>query len=81
MTPVKLNYNLGDPCFIHVGTAGRSSLLPGRVVYWFDLPHLPSRFFVIQLDDPDFLHLEIRDALLMAESKDAITPYMQMGTE
>jgi hypothetical protein len=52
-------------------------LSPGKVVFWFDLPDLAQRFYVIRLVDADWFVFEVRDALLMAPSLDAGLPFTQ----
>lgn len=74
-TGPKLEYAIGDPCWIHVGGTTAGYLTPGKVVFWFDLPDLAMRFYVIRLRDSDYMHLQLRDATLMAESLAAGMPF------
>ena len=69
-TRPKLTYEIGDPCWIYVGELdedGKAKLSPGTVVAHFTIPTQPTVFYIIQVGDPEWMHLEIRDALLMAE--------------
>lgn len=61
--PPKLVYAIGDACWIAVG---RENLAAGKVVGTFKLPHHPVQYYIIELTDSEWPHLEIRDALLMA---------------
>jgi hypothetical protein len=74
----RLNYALGDPCWIHAGRTDRKGnpiCSAGKVVYWFDLPDLAQRFYIIKLQDPDFLHLMVRDATVMSPTPDGNFPF------
>lgn len=78
MRSPKLSYERGDACWIFTGAvdaAGQPKLESGRVVHAFYHPGAPNQFYVIQLDDENFMHLEVRDALLMADSPDGVLPY------
>lgn len=67
MSSPKMNYEIGDACWI--GIHGAKNLVPGKVAGAFTLPTHPQKYFIIELTDTDWPHLEIRDALLMASEQ------------
>ena len=76
----KLNYAVGDRCWIAMGAArnedtGESLLIPARVMAKIVLPHHVCIHYVVELDVPDWQHLEIRDALLMSETEEGPLAY------
>lgn len=76
-TGPKLVYEIGDGCWVSAGMkdkAGNVIKSPGLVVYWFDLPDFASRFYVIKLFG-DYMHLVVRDALLMVAHRDEAFPF------
>jgi len=51
-TDVKLSYEIGDDCWIYLGSKypdGRYKKTYGKVVFWFDLPDLVQRLYVIRI--------------------------------
>jgi hypothetical protein len=59
----KLSYAVGDACWISLGT---KDLAAAKVVGTFATPNHPTTFYICELIDNDWPHLEIRDALLMS---------------
>ena len=47
-------------------------LCRGRVMHVWELETVPALQYVIRLDDPDFIHLELRDALMSSERAGAL---------
>lgn len=77
---MKLVYEVGDPCWISIAVPGEDGeyltrRAAARVVFWFDLPDDPMRLFLVRLDDPDWAHYEVRDALMMAATEDGLMPF------
>lgn len=76
----KLAYEVGEMCWIHTGVrdkAGNPKLIASKVVYWFDLPDLAQRFYIIRVLDRDFLHFFVRDVTVMASEPDGLFPYQR----
>ena len=64
--PPKLDYAIGDPCWISLG---EEKLTRATVVGTFTLHTHPTKFFILE-PGSEYLHLEIRDALLMSPGQD-----------
>lgn len=67
MSTPKTTYQIGEDCWI--GIHGTKNLVPGKVVGYFSLPTHPAVYYIIELSDTDWPHLEIRDAMLMASEQ------------
>ena len=79
---VKLKYELNDPCWIYIGDVdehGKPVLIKGFVVNVFNLPHHAAEYYVIELVDPTWMHLEVRDSLLMTSNPDITPPIWSRG--
>lgn len=72
---MKLKYEIGDRCWI----SKSGMMLEGRVVSTLRLPDHFSEFYVIEPVDQYMFTLEVRDALLMSETRDGIMPFTQRG--
>jgi hypothetical protein len=73
----KLTYDVGDQCWI--GIHGQKNLAPGKVVGHFKLPTHPAKYYIVELTDTDWPHLEIRDATLMASEQGQPLAYWTEG--
>ena len=75
MSGPKLKYEIGDRCWI------RKSGMPleGQVVYKLRVPGHFAEFYVIEPVDQYMFTLEVRDALLMSETRDGLLPFEQRG--
>lgn len=73
---MKQRYCNGDECWIYAGDTledGETAALSrGLVVACLNLKHMPLVQYVVQLDDDDFMHLEVRDIFTMTESPDKV---------
>jgi hypothetical protein len=74
MSP-KLSYQIGDPVWISVCCQGK---VRGVVIAEFQTADDPITKYVIRVDDPDFPHEEVRDALLMSPVETAPPPYLNI---
>lgn len=75
---MKASYEVGDPCWIFCGETSETGvprLSPGTVVGVVHYDFLLFPWYVIKLDDMDFLHGEVRDAYLMSPSKDELPQF------
>lgn len=75
MVPVKLQYEIGEACWIMKG----NKRVEGRVRQKITLPEHFSEFYLIEPVDDYLFTLEVRDALLMSETRDGIFPFTQTG--
>lgn len=76
--PPKLSYTIGDECWIHAGLEdpdGKPRMSPGKIVFWFDLPDLAQRIYVVRLRDQEFMHLQNRDATVIAPTPEIGFPF------
>lgn len=76
----KLAYEIGDLTWIFASVrdkAGNHILTPGRVVFWFDLPDLAQRFYIVRPMDREFIHFFVRDATVMASEPGGTFPYQR----
>ena len=75
---MKTQYELKDTCWITVGESAmvRGEVKRGRVVATMNIPNHPTVYYVIELDDTDHLHLEVRDALLMRPEEYSLEPFV-----
>lgn len=74
---VKLDYDIGDECWINIGEVNdkdETITSKGHVVYRFTLSHHAHLYYVIEVLQPYWTHLEIRDALLMSHEANKILP-------
>lgn len=77
---MKRSYEIGDTVWIYVGEKrekGDALLSKGTVVHKFITEWRALEQYVVLLDDPDFVAMEIRDAFLMTDNPDALPAYMQ----
>lgn len=73
----KLTYEIGDLAWVNAGATdrdGNTIKTCGEVVFYFDLPALAQRFYVVKLLG-DYIHLVLRDALLMSPTKNDPFPW------
>jgi hypothetical protein len=76
----KMSYELGEKCWIFAGIRDADNnhvYSPGKVVFWFDLPDLAQRFYVIRINDREFMHLMTRDATVMSPTADGAFPFQR----
>lgn len=73
----KLTYEIGDSVWIDVCCQGR---VRGVVVASFRFVDDPAQRYIIRLQDPDFPHEEIRDALLMSPAEKDSAPFVPEET-
>jgi hypothetical protein len=79
-TGPKLAYEIGEKCWIFAGIRdqrGNHIYSAGKVVYWFDLPDMAQRFYVIRVSDPEFMHLVTRDATVMSPTATGQFPFQR----
>lgn len=77
---MKTRYEVGDIVWIYAGerrTEGDPILSKGTVVHKFITEWRALEQYVVLLDDPDFVAMEIRDAFLMTDNPDVMPAYMQ----
>lgn len=77
MSRPKLKYEIGDPVWIDVCCQGR---LQGVVIGEYRLIDDPAIKYIIRINDQEFPHEEIRDALLMSPVEDEPQPYTSHNT-
>lgn len=81
---MKGSYELGDECWIFAGATSERTGNPitsrGLVVAKFHPPHMTVTQYVVQLDDDDFMHMEIRDVFTMSGSADDLPSVAKLGT-
>lgn len=71
---MKTAYSPGDECWIALGPP---PLWRGIVITSFTAPQLVSEQYIIEIDHPDYPHLEIRDALLMSDTAEGPLPFTE----
>ena len=79
---MKTSYKVGEQCWIFCGElteSGTPKLSPGVVVGIVNYDYLLYPWYVIKLDDMDFLHGEVRDAYLMSPSKDVLPQFARFA--
>lgn len=77
---VRWTYSPGDIAWIHCGLQdgrGNPILSEARVLTWLDFPDFGQRFYVLQMQNPDWMCLEIRDALLMTDDPTKGLPFQK----
>ena len=65
---MKINYEVGDTCWIYVGEKnekGHYILSEGTVVHAFFTPYRTHLQYIILLKDPDYVFMEIREIYTM----------------
>lgn len=74
-----MTYELDAPCWIFAGAtkAGVPCLEKGRVVGTFQMTDSPIIYYIILLDNQEWMHLEVRDALLMSASPDELPLFVK----
>lgn len=66
----KMEYELGDICWVHADDYNdklQPMLTQGKVVGYLDIEGNPERQYIIKLEDPKYIHLEIRDSTIMTD--------------
>lgn len=77
---IEITFNAGDPCWIFADRYDDNTGLPlleeGRVVGVFNMPDYPVQFYIIHINNPEWMHLEVRDALLMSKDPNVLPAVM-----
>jgi len=78
---VKQEYKVGEECWIFAGgrdETGKTTTSKGKVIHAFMCSWRALPQYVILLDDPDFLSMEIRDVHLMSPTADEWPSYVSI---
>lgn len=75
---MKSRFEIGDECWIYLGERDerdRPRLTKGRVAHKFFCDFRVHEYYVIVLDDPDFITMEVRDIYTMTGDPDEWPSY------